>query len=97
MELRAFFDVHKEMVYNPGGVMLDMTGKADVAKSVGGECDITEDDLGGNLRHNGEDGGGDLHLNKEQAIEISFLISERMRVRMGILPLIATGENGKGP
>ena len=56
-----------------------MTVKADMAKCVGAQFDITEEDLVGNIRHGGEDSSGDLHLNKEQAIKIAFLIIKRIR------------------
>ena len=56
-----------------------MTVKADMAKCVGAQFDITEEDLVGNIRHGGEDSSGDLHLNKEEAIEIAFLVIKRIR------------------
>ena len=80
-----------------GGVRIDMTVKSDMAKCVEGQFEITEDDLGGHLSHGGEDSSSNPHLNKYQAIEIAFLISERMRRWMGILPLTASGANDRGP
>ena len=63
---------------------------------MGGECDITEYDLGDNIRHNKEDSGGDPRLNKEQEIKSAFIIAKRMRIRMGLSPLTAAGINGGG-
>mmetsp|Transcript_13147 Transcript_13147/g.28540 ORF Transcript_13147/g.28540 Transcript_13147/m.28540 type:complete len:477 (+) Transcript_13147:49-1479(+) len=82
-ELRAFFDVHEEMGSHPGGVHLSMTG-ADVSECVGGECDVDDSTL--------EDKysvapGCDPRLNGSQAIELAFLIAERMRKRSGLKPI----------
>ena len=89
--------MYEKMGIHLGGASLDMTGKSNVAKCVGQECDITEDDIRDRLRYDGDDRGGDLHLNKEQAIEIAFLISKRMSRQMGLLPLTAAGAKGGGP
>ena len=72
-ELRAFFDVHQEMGSHPGGVRLEMTGK-DVTECVGGECEVTEDRVD-------TPPGCDPRLNGNQAIELAFLMAERMRSR----------------
>jgi 3-deoxy-7-phosphoheptulonate synthase len=77
-ELRAFFDVHDEMGSHPGGVHLEMTGE-DVTECVGGVSDVTEATLGDRYHTY-----CDPRLNGAQALEIAFLIAERMRVRTGL-------------
>lgn len=80
-ELRAFFDVHDEMGSHPGGVHLEMTGE-DVTECVGGLSDVTEKTLE-NRYHT----YCDPRLNGAQALELAFLISERMRMRTGLPPI----------
>ena len=77
-ELRAFFDVHDEMGSHPGGVHLEMTGE-DVTECVGGLSDVTEDTLAD--RYNTY---CDPRLNGAQALELAFLVAERMRERTGL-------------
>jgi len=80
-ELRAFFDVHDEMGSHPGGVHLEMTGE-DVTECVGGLSDVTEATLP--TRYNTS---CDPRLNGAQALELAFLIAERMRSRSGLPPI----------
>mmetsp|Transcript_2016 Transcript_2016/g.4643 ORF Transcript_2016/g.4643 Transcript_2016/m.4643 type:complete len:506 (-) Transcript_2016:152-1669(-) len=80
-ELRAFFDVHDEMGSHPGGVHLEMTGE-DVTECVGGMSDVTEATL--EQRYNTY---CDPRLNGAQALELAFLIAERMRSRSGLPPI----------
>ena len=81
-ELRAFFDVHAEMGTHPGGVHLEMTGE-DVTECIGGNIDnISVNDLSKNYRTY-----CDPRLNGNQALEIAFLIAERMRKTQGFQPL----------
>ena len=80
-ELRAFFDVHDEMGSHPGGVHLEMTGE-DVTECVGGLSDVTEKSL--EQRYNTY---CDPRLNGAQALELAFLIAERMRLRTGLPPI----------
>ena len=80
-ELRAFFDVHEEMGSHPGGVHLEMTGE-DVTECTGGVSDVTEETLAD--RYNTY---CDPRLNGSQALEIAFLIAERMRKRSGLPPI----------
>ena len=77
-ELRAFFDVHEEMGSHPGGVHLEMTGE-DVTECVGGVQGIGEETLG--ERYNT---ACDPRLNGVQALQLAFLIAERMRKRSGL-------------
>jgi len=81
-ELRAFFDVHAEMGTHAGGVHLEMTGK-DVTECIGGSIDeVLVDDL--NKRYHTH---CDPRLNGNQALELAFLIAERMRKSQGLQPL----------
>mmetsp|Transcript_892 Transcript_892/g.2124 ORF Transcript_892/g.2124 Transcript_892/m.2124 type:complete len:501 (-) Transcript_892:159-1661(-) len=80
-ELRAFFDVHDEMGSHPGGVHLEMTGE-DVTECVGGLSDVTEQSLSDRYHTY-----CDPRLNGAQAMELAFLIAERMRLRTGLPPI----------
>jgi len=80
-ELRAFFDVHDEMGSHPGGVHLEMTGE-DVTECVGGMSDVTEKSLAERYHTY-----CDPRLNGAQALELAFLIAERMRLRTGLPPI----------
>lgn len=81
-ELRAFFDVHAEMGTHPGGVHLEMTGK-DVTECVGGSVEeVKMDDLAKRYLTY-----CDPRLNGNQALELAFLIAERMRLAQGLQPL----------
>jgi 3-deoxy-7-phosphoheptulonate synthase len=77
-ELRAFFDVHDDMGSHPGGVHLEMTGE-DVTECTGGVSGVTEETLPD--RYNTY---CDPRLNGAQALELAFLIAERLRVRTGL-------------
>lgn len=77
-ELRAFFDVHDEMGSHPGGVHLEMTGE-DVTECTGGMSGVTEATLPDRYQT-----FCDPRLNGAQALELAFLIAERMRMRTGL-------------
>ncbi len=78
-ELRAFFDVHAAMGTHPGGVHLEMTGKH-VTECIGGNIDpIQVEDLSKSYHTT-----CDPRLNRNQALEIAFLIAERMRLSRGL-------------
>lgn len=80
-ELRAFFDVHDEMGIHPGGVHLEMTGE-DVTECVGGISDVTEQSLKDRYKTYSHP-----RLNGAQALEMAFLIAERLRLRTGLPPI----------
>ncbi len=80
-ELRAFFDVHDEMGSHPGGVHLEMTGE-DVTECTGGVSGVTEETL--SERYNTY---CDPRLNGAQALELAFLVAERLRLRTGLPPI----------
>jgi len=72
-ELRAFFDVHEQMGSHAGGVHLEMTGQ-NVTECTGGSMEVEDSDLP--LRYHTH---CDPRLNASQALELAFLISERLR------------------
>ncbi|CAB9509287.1 deoxyheptonate aldolase 1, chloroplastic [Seminavis robusta] len=80
-ELRAFFDVHDEMGSHPGGVHLEMTGE-DVTECIGGLSDVKEETLSARYHTY-----CDPRLNGAQALELAFLIAERLRLRTGLPPI----------
>jgi len=80
-ELRAFFDVHDEMGSHPGGVHLEMTGE-DVTECTGGVSGVTEATLSDRYHT-----FCDPRLNGAQALELAFLIAERLRQRTGLPPI----------
>ena len=77
-ELRAFFDVHDEMGSHPGGIHLEMTGD-DVTECTGGVSAVTDETLKNNYVT-----ACDPRLNGSQALELAFLVAERMRLRSGL-------------
>ncbi|CAL4941847.1 unnamed protein product [Urochloa decumbens] len=72
-EVHAFFDVHEQEGSHPGGVHLEMTGQH-VTECVGGSCNVSLDDL--NTRYYTH---CDPRLNASQSLELSFIISARLR------------------
>lgn len=67
---------------HPGGVHLEMTGE-DVTECIGGNIgEVKVSDL--NQRYHTH---CDPRLNGNQALELSFLIAERMRKAQGLQPL----------
>lgn len=83
-ELRAFFDVHADMGTHPGGVHLEMTGE-DVTECMGGSINVVEEE---DLKRNYVT-QCDPRLNGDQALELSFLIAERLRIAQGLQPLFS--------
>ena len=72
-ELRAFFDVHQNMGTHPGGIHLEMTGD-NVTECVGGGVNkVTEETLSNNYKT-----ACDPRLSGDQALELAFLVAERM-------------------
>jgi 3-deoxy-7-phosphoheptulonate synthase len=82
-ELKAFFDVHDEMGSHPGGVHFEMTGE-NVTECTGGVSGVTEGTLIDRYHTY-----CDPRLNGAQALELAFLIAERLRKRSG-LPTLET-------
>jgi len=80
-ELTAFFDVHDEMGSHPGGMHLEMTGE-DVTECTGGVSGVDDDTLKDRYIT-----ACDPRLNGSQALELAFLVAERMRERTGLPPI----------
>ena len=58
---------------HPGGVHLEMTGQ-DVTECIGGAQALTEDDLSSRYHTH-----CDPRLNADQALELAFLVAERLK------------------
>ena len=81
-ELRAFFDVHRDMGSHAGGVHLEMCGE-DVTEVIGGSVNsIGEQDLS-----KAYETACDPRLNGAQALELAFLLAARLRESQGLPPL----------
>ncbi len=72
-EVEAFFDVHRAEGSYPGGLHVEMTGK-NVTECTGGAQLITELDLSDRYHTH-----CDPRLNASQALELAFLVAERLR------------------
>jgi len=89
-ELNGFFDVHEELGTWPGGVHVELTGD-DVTECVGGSDDLVEADL-----VNRYETLCDPRLNRNQSLELAFLVAERLTSgRIGrakaAVPVLPTG------
>jgi 3-deoxy-7-phosphoheptulonate synthase len=72
-EIRSFFDVHRAEGSYAGGIHLEMTG-ANVTECIGGARALSEADLRSRYMSY-----CDPRLNAEQAIEIAFLVAEKLK------------------
>ena len=72
-EVETFFDVHRAEGSYPGGIHVEMTGK-DVTECTGGAQLITDTDLSDRYHTH-----CDPRLNASQALELAFLVAERLR------------------
>jgi 3-deoxy-7-phosphoheptulonate synthase len=72
-EVKNFFDIHKAEGTIAGGIHLEMTGK-DVTECVGGGQNIIEKDLESRYHTH-----CDPRLNAHQALELAFLIADKLR------------------
>ena len=72
-EIRSFFEIHQAEGTYAGGVHLEMTGK-DVTECTGGARAVSEFDLANRYHTH-----CDPRLNAEQAIEVAFLVAERLK------------------
>ena len=72
-EVETFFDVHAAEGTHPGGVHVEMTGQ-NVTECTGGARAISEEDLRDRYHTH-----CDPRLNADQALELAFLISERLK------------------
>ncbi len=72
-EIRSFFDVHRAEGTYAGGIHLEMTGN-NVTECTGGARALSETDLRSRYMTY-----CDPRLNAEQAIEIAFLVAEKLK------------------
>ncbi|MDO9337298.1 MAG: 3-deoxy-7-phosphoheptulonate synthase class II [Caulobacteraceae bacterium] len=72
-EVRAFVEIAGSEGVHPGGVHLEMTGQ-NVTECTGGARAVTEGDLADRYHTH-----CDPRLNGEQALELSFLVAEKLR------------------
>lgn len=71
-EVEEFFRIHRAMGTHPGGMHIEMTGK-DVTECTGGAQDISDQDL-----HDRYHTHCDPRLNGAQALELAFMIADKM-------------------
>ncbi len=72
-EVETFFDVHRAEGTHAGGVHVEMTGQ-NVTECIGGAQSIKETDLSDRYHTH-----CDPRLNADQAIELAFIIAERLK------------------
>jgi 3-deoxy-7-phosphoheptulonate synthase len=84
-EVEVFFDVHRAEGTYPGGLHVEMTGN-NVTECTGGAQLITDTDLSDRYHTH-----CDPRLNASQALELAFLVAERLRRdRIGVEPPVQT-------
>ena len=74
-EVRSFVEIAEAEGVHPGGVHLEMTGR-NVTECVGGARALTEGDLADRYHTH-----CDPRLNGEQALELAFLVAEKLKAR----------------
>jgi len=72
-EVRSFIEIAEAESVHPGGVHLEMTGQ-NVTECIGGARELTEGELGDRYHTH-----CDPRLNGEQALELAFLVAERLK------------------
>lgn len=72
-EVESFFQIHRAEGTHPGGIHVEMTGK-DVTECTGGARAVTADSLSARYHTH-----CDPRLNADQALELAFLLAERMK------------------
>lgn len=74
-EVRGFFEVHRAIGSHPGGMHIELTGD-DVTECVGGTFGIQEHQLADRYET-----ACDPRLNREQSLELAFMVSEILGAR----------------
>jgi len=74
-EVRAFIEIAQSEGVHPGGVHLEMTGQ-NVTECTGGARALTEGELGDRYHTH-----CDPRLNGEQALELAFLVAEKLKAQ----------------
>lgn len=72
-EVESFFQIHRAEGTHPGGIHVEMTGK-DVTECTGGAREVMASDLQDRYHTH-----CDPRLNADQALELAFLLAERMK------------------
>ena len=72
-EVRSFIEIAESEGVHPGGVHLEMTGQ-NVTECLGGARALSEDELSARYHTH-----CDPRLNADQALELSFLVAEKLR------------------
>ena len=72
-EVRGFFAVHRAEGTHGGGIHIEMTGQ-NVTECTGGAMDVTQMDLADRYHTH-----CDPRLNGEQALELAFLVAEKLK------------------
>ena len=72
-EVKGFIEVAEHEGVHPGGVHLEMTGQ-NVTECLGGAQAVSEDDLSSRYHTH-----CDPRLNADQALELAFLVAERLK------------------
>jgi len=72
-EVESFFQIHRSEGTHPGGIHIEMTGN-DVTECTGGARALSGDDLADRYHTH-----CDPRLNADQALELAFLLAERMK------------------
>jgi 3-deoxy-7-phosphoheptulonate synthase len=74
-EVEGFFEVHRNLGTIPGGLHIELTGD-DVTECVGGTGGVLEGNLGDRYET-----ACDPRLNREQSLELSFLVADMLMMR----------------
>ena len=74
-EVLGFFEVHRQLGTFPGGIHIELTGD-DVTECIGGTGGVLEDNLGQRYET-----ACDPRLNREQSLELSFLVADMLLQR----------------
>jgi len=82
-EVRSFIEIASAEGVHPGGVHLEMTGQ-DVTECLGGARAVAEHDLASRYHTH-----CDPRLNADQALELAFLVAERLKARREAEPVAA--------
>jgi 3-deoxy-7-phosphoheptulonate synthase len=87
-EVEGFFDIHRAEGTHAGGIHVEMTGQ-NVTECTGGATAISESDLMDRYHTH-----CDPRLNADQALELAFLVAERMKLeresQSSVAPAAAT-------
>jgi 3-deoxy-7-phosphoheptulonate synthase len=71
-EVRGFFEVHRDLGTVPGGLHIELTGD-DVTECIGGTGGVLEGNLGDRYET-----ACDPRLNREQSLELAFLVADML-------------------